>query len=170
MMIAPAAISATFSEWRMVKSRKVLQLVFELPLEKQGEVLAVLGVPLPDAESWVAIAPLNLGKEAPARDERRARASELGKARYRASPEMEQALIRAARLPKDERFQRWVAQKNGRAPEIHAMEFVAADYIRSSCCRGESRKLIAEDRECFDRFIAMESSYLIDIGAMTGPR
>ena len=53
-----AVISATFSEWKMVKTRKTLQLIFEVPLEAQAEALRVLGVPMPDKETWVAIARL----------------------------------------------------------------------------------------------------------------
>lgn len=53
------AIKATFTEWRMVKTRKVLQLVLEVPLEQQGEVLTRLGPPIPDQEKWVAIALLD---------------------------------------------------------------------------------------------------------------
>ncbi len=50
------AIKATFAEWRMVKGRKVLQLVMEVPLEKQQEVSDVLGFPMPDRDLWVGIA------------------------------------------------------------------------------------------------------------------
>lgn len=57
-MTAPAAIKATYSEWKMVKTRKVLVLSFEVPLEQQAEVLAALGTPMPDIATWVAIARL----------------------------------------------------------------------------------------------------------------
>lgn len=57
-MSEPAVIKATFGEWRMVKGRKVLQLVFEVPLEQQQTVLETLGAPMPDVETWVAIARL----------------------------------------------------------------------------------------------------------------
>jgi len=53
---APAAIKATYSEWKMVKTRKALVLSFEVPLEQQAEVMAALGVPMPDRELWVGIA------------------------------------------------------------------------------------------------------------------
>lgn len=53
------AIQATFSDWRTVKSRKMLQLVFEVSLEQQAEVLTMLGAPLPDAPQWCAIALMN---------------------------------------------------------------------------------------------------------------
>jgi len=53
-----AIIKATFSEWRMVKGRKVLQIICEVPLEAQRQVFEALGAPMPDAETWVAIARL----------------------------------------------------------------------------------------------------------------
>jgi len=57
-----AIIQATFAEWRMVKGRKVLQIICEVPLEAQGEVFAALGAPMPDNDTWVAIARLK-GKQ-----------------------------------------------------------------------------------------------------------
>lgn len=49
-------ISATFATWRPVNGRKVLQLVFEVPIEQQGDVLTMLGAP---DDKWCAIALLN---------------------------------------------------------------------------------------------------------------
>jgi hypothetical protein len=57
-MTDAAIIQATFSEWRMVKGRKVLQIICEVPLEAQGRVFAALGAPMPDTDTWVAIARL----------------------------------------------------------------------------------------------------------------
>lgn len=53
------AISASFADFRIVKGRKVAQLIFETPLEAADEALRMLGgLPRPDAERWVGIAPL----------------------------------------------------------------------------------------------------------------
>lgn len=57
-MSEAAAIRATYSDWRPVKGRKVLQLVFEVPLEEQESVLKYLGAPLPDRSLWCGIARL----------------------------------------------------------------------------------------------------------------
>jgi hypothetical protein len=57
-MTEQRAIKATYSDWRTVKSRKVLQIVFEVPLEQQDDVLKMLGAPMPGEEKWVAIAML----------------------------------------------------------------------------------------------------------------
>jgi len=61
-----AVIRATYSEWKMVKTRKVLVLSFEVPLEHQEAVQAALGTPMPDQETWVAIARLAEPKLLPA--------------------------------------------------------------------------------------------------------
>lgn len=56
----PAVLQATFTEIKMVKTRKAVQLVFEMPLENMAQAMEVLGVPMPDKETWVAIARLNV--------------------------------------------------------------------------------------------------------------
>lgn len=60
-MSAPAAIKGTFADFRLIKGRKVAQLVIELPIEEADAALATLGgLPQPAAERWVAIAALNV--------------------------------------------------------------------------------------------------------------
>jgi hypothetical protein len=54
----PAAIHADFADFRQVKSRKVAQLIFEVPLEQLPEVMQVLGWPRPDGNIPVGIARL----------------------------------------------------------------------------------------------------------------
>lgn len=58
-MTKPAAFSATYSDFKLVKTRKVAQFVFEVPLEAVDAALAVVGgMPDPAAEGWFGIAPL----------------------------------------------------------------------------------------------------------------
>jgi hypothetical protein len=58
-MSKPAAFSATYSDFKLVKTRKVAQLVFEVPLEAVDAALSVVGgMPDPGAERWFGIAPL----------------------------------------------------------------------------------------------------------------
>jgi hypothetical protein len=57
-MTKPAAIRADFADFRQVKSRKVAQLIFEVPLEQLPEVMQVLGWPRPDGNIPVGIARL----------------------------------------------------------------------------------------------------------------
>lgn len=55
-MTTPAAIQASYADYRRVKGRKVLQLIFEVPLEQAPQVHEVFGEPLPDGSTWVAVA------------------------------------------------------------------------------------------------------------------
>jgi len=63
----PCVVDATFHDWRTVKGRKMLQLVFEIPIEKQGEVLTLLGHPEPSGSKWCMIALKDVRKPAQAR-------------------------------------------------------------------------------------------------------
>lgn len=55
-MTEPAAIQASYADYRRVKGRKVLQLVLEVPLEMAPQVHEAFGEPLPDGSTWVAVA------------------------------------------------------------------------------------------------------------------
>jgi len=61
-----AAFQATYSDWRLIKGRKVVQIVFELPLEKASLAYESLGgMPNPASEVWCAIARMNLKEVMP---------------------------------------------------------------------------------------------------------
>ena len=177
------AIRATFSDYRTVKSRKVLQLVMEVPIEYQAEVFAALGYPVPDADLWCGIARLQpgAGAEAGGRPQPAATpASEgsspsagaferslQGKARYAESDEMAKAVTRAALLAKDARFRGWLEDEYGTAILDEAD---AAERIRQ-VCRIVSRSEIGTKRDAYDRFIRdIETPYLMSTGAMAEPR
>jgi hypothetical protein len=178
------AIRATFSQYAMVKTRGVLVLHMEVPLEQQADVFKVLGYPLPGEEVWCGIARLNpegcparsdgtTAERSPATPEdRRFLASDRGKARYASASDMERARTRAALLAKDARFRAWVAQQrwNASHDDDKASEDTAIKHIRDTCCAGESRKMIAEDEACYRAFIAMETQYLIETNQMAEPR
>ncbi len=58
-MTEPAAFSATYSDWKLIRSRGVVQLVFEVPVEAAGEAYDVLGGMPDQAKSvWCAVARL----------------------------------------------------------------------------------------------------------------
>ena len=55
----PAAFSATYSDLKLIKTRSVVQFIFEVPLEAAGHAYNVLGgMPSPMEEKWFAIARL----------------------------------------------------------------------------------------------------------------
>jgi hypothetical protein len=153
-------IKATYTEWRMIKTRKVLQLVLEIPLEQQGDVLTRLGPPMPDQEKWVAVALLDelVAQEAEQKPKDLDR-SLTGKQRYANSSAMEQARDRAAyRLPKDTKFRVWAA---GFSPYPLRDEADVARFIRDRC-GVDSRAEIATDPDAYREFIEMETAYKID--------
>ena len=109
-------IQARYATWRPVQSRKLLQLVFEVPLEKQGEVLKYLGAPLPDRDIQCAIAVLN--GEAGANDLQQVSekpTSEVPasppKRKFEDLPLTQQAVL----LCKREAFQRYIQVENEEA-------------------------------------------------------
>lgn len=105
------AISASFADFRIVKGRKVAQFVFETPLEAADDALSKLGgLPRPDSERWVGIAPLKakptaapapVATDAPPKERRP----------FHTLPRSQQAAI----LINDAAFQSWVG--NNRTPE-----------------------------------------------------
>jgi hypothetical protein len=58
-MTEAAVTQGTFSDFRLIKGRKVCQIVIEVPIEQADQALAALGgLPQPMAETWVALARL----------------------------------------------------------------------------------------------------------------
>lgn len=57
--MSEAAFKGTFSDFKILKSRKVIQIVIEVPLEGGDAALEALGgLPRPDQETWVGVARL----------------------------------------------------------------------------------------------------------------
>jgi hypothetical protein len=60
------AFRATYSDWKVVKGRKVVQVVLELPLEAADQAYQVLGgMPMAANEIWCAVARLDERKVVP---------------------------------------------------------------------------------------------------------
>lgn len=86
--------------------------------------------------------------------------SAKAKAKYASSTERQQALVRAARLPKDQRFQHWVWDHTG----FPSDEAGAIEFLRHKC--GGSRKNIDTDDVAYTAFIAIETDFKADVGLM----
>ncbi len=103
-------------------------------------------------------------------------ATSAARDRYAVMSSREKALVRAGRLPRDdERFRAWVTSQldldsGGWSGEGLVSEERAAQYIRDRCCGGKSRRLIAEDPEAMDKFMAMETAFKIAVGEIPEPR
>jgi hypothetical protein len=54
-----AAIQATYSDLKVIRGRKVCQIVMEIPLEASEAFVAAFGMPNPAKETWVALALLD---------------------------------------------------------------------------------------------------------------
>jgi hypothetical protein len=66
----PLAIRASYSDLKLVKTRQVAQLIFEIPISDFDAAYDVLGgLPTPDSEKWFAIAALKEPTVAEARPE-----------------------------------------------------------------------------------------------------
>jgi hypothetical protein len=57
-MSHPAAFRATYSDLKFIKTRKIAQIVLEMPLEQASDFIAAFGAPNPAEEKWVAVARL----------------------------------------------------------------------------------------------------------------
>jgi hypothetical protein len=56
-----AAIKGCFSDFKLIRTRSVCQIVIEVPLEQADAALAALGgLPRPEQERWIALARIDL--------------------------------------------------------------------------------------------------------------
>lgn len=184
-------VKATFSDFRMVKTRKVLQIVCEVPLEQAQRALKILGVPDPGAETWVALAVLDLSKQdaqekavghpdgnqaqppqTPAGDGPIA-GGNTPKARrpFHELPLSQQAAIRCG----EPSFQEWcgfgphVRFSDGAIPTERERADGAASRVRQDC-DVESRSELDTNPEAAARWRALETQYLRDTGQMAEAR
>ena len=120
-MTAPAAFAATFSDFKLIKGRKVAQVVLEVPLEQADNALAALGgLPRPDAEKWVGVA-LMTGPPV-------SEPEKPGKRRFEELPYSQQAALKCG----DEAFQRYLAERFNSDPKWFDEE-TTAKHVRSMC-------------------------------------
>lgn len=63
-MNSPAAFKATYSDWKLVKTRGVVQVIFEVPLADSDAAYEILGgMPNQSNERWFGIAALKSQQE-----------------------------------------------------------------------------------------------------------
>jgi hypothetical protein len=172
------AIRACYSEWRMIKSRNALQLVFEVSLEQQEEVLRMLGAPMPGQEKWCGIAVLKSDAPTPAmEDATKQHKSMVAKERYLQMPEWEKARARSVLLCKDKQFQNWLRQDHPydwHGALVNSHPSTPAEEIAAICLRKwlviESRKDIATEESAYKAFISLETAFRRATGQMAEVR
>lgn len=146
-------IQADYSNWRTVAGRKVLQLVFEVPIEQTADVMAKLGVPMPGENKWCAIALLDIGACAsesgagrPGNAPKPSKGSEAGESQSGSSPTLTIAHTAGAGTSPKERDRRPFAslplsqQAALRCDDVRFQRFIAVenkaaagDYVRAHC-------------------------------------
>jgi len=140
----PAAIRGTFADFRLIKGRKVAQLVVELPIEEADAALATLGgLPQPHTERWVALARLNGSAKEPVPKEQR---------RWEDLKLAAQAGIRCSE-PAFQRFLEDSYPLNAAGTEDEAAELVRA------ICNVDSRRQINLDPRAAALWRDLESKY-----------
>jgi len=144
----PAAFKASYADWKLIKTRSCVQIVFEIPVEKANEAYECLGgMPVSANESWFAIARLkqqeegknNIATEKPAPTQPPARAPR------------NKLTTRAGILSNDPLFHKWLAEQGYTGD--------SADYVRMFC-EVNSRKDILPGTRHADRFDLLESGFI----------
>jgi hypothetical protein len=147
-MSARAAIKGTFSDFKLLRTRSVCQLIIEIPIEEADAALKALGgLPRSDSERWCAVALLDMRTP----DDQGASRDPVQK-HHRAFcdlPMPQQAGIRSEDLD----FQIFISKTPaGRESEN------AADAIRIFCGVG-SRSEILPGTKAGERWIELLRSY-----------
>lgn len=100
-------IQGTYSDFKYVKTRSVLQIIVEVPIEAAGDAFTLLGIPNPSKEQWVAVTLL----QTPGKAATNAPAAKV-KTRWEDMSATKQACI----LCGDLKFQEWATQTFWDAP------------------------------------------------------
>lgn len=178
------AIKAAFADWRPVKSRGVLQLVLEVPVEMTEHVLKTLGPPIPGIEKWVGVALLN--PEAPIPGSAKVQsvltdgppvAPRATEASGLASGRSYTLANRIGMRCNDAAFQEWALRfavtlswSIGEPDCAGAdREGVAASIVRK-WCGVETRAQIIPGTEAAAKWLTMETQFLADSGSMAEQR
>jgi len=151
--VKSAAFKASYADWKLVKTRACVQIIFEIPVEKANEAYEILGgMPISATESWFAIARLKQQQE------------ETSTATEKPAPTHPPARVprnwlttRAAILSNDPLFWKYLNLR-AHGPINHDKESAAA-HIRA-VCKVESRKDILPNTEAANRFDFLESDFV----------
>ncbi|MEL7445592.1 MAG: hypothetical protein AAGK02_07240 [Pseudomonadota bacterium] len=132
-------LEAEYADIKTVKTRKVVQLVFEMPIERFEAAVDVLGNPT--AQTRVAIARLAI-PDAPTVN--KAPAAEKDKRRWSELPLPQQAGMRCAE-PKFQEFMNTNSEANARSHLLSSLRVSSRAHIRPDSFAG--KKWIEIDQE-----------------------
>ncbi len=173
-MSAPAAFQASYSDWKLIRTRKVVQIVLEVPVERADEAYSVLGgMPLSGEETWVGVArlkqeakevmPDTKSRPHPRTDTAPVLADPppvtLARAYHPVSPD-KRLCQRAAILCNDKQFQAWLKETNAawNIMNLGTAEQKAAELIRVYC-EVKSRRDIVPGTQAAQLFDCMLNDY-----------
>lgn len=162
-MTATAALAGSYSDFKLVKTRAVAQLVIEIPIEQAEAAIKMFGIPMSGTEIPVAVA--LLVKETAQPKPADLSKSERGKEQYRQMDDMERARVRAVQLCKDLKFQLWASRQV--QPEGHSLTVEQWMRWRIGTL---SRRSIASDDRTYREFLALETQFKMDTGQMAEAR
>lgn len=148
-------IDADFTSFRHVQGRKVIQLTFEVPIERTAEVFNMLGSPRSGESLWCAIAPLRLK---PAARDLQEEVNDLCQSSTSSEPKANGSPKKFHELPLSQ-------QAAIRCGDVLFQEYLkvesaegAADYVRCHC-GVKSRSDIRADGPSAQRWNQIEHFY-----------
>jgi hypothetical protein len=152
-------ISGTYSDFKLVKTRGVVQVIIEFPIEEGNQVLESLGgLPIAGKEEHVSLGLrsklMDIAEGRATGPDRHANLSLVGKQRYAAADDMERARIRSIMLAKDPQFLAWA----GGTTEAGARDFICER------CRILSRSRIATEPWAYEAFLKLELEFQTAVG------
>lgn len=140
-----APLAATYSDLKFIRTRKVCQLVLEIPIEQAGQVVSLLGAPNPAEEVWCAVARLD-----PKAVEAKPDSAPATKPKSRAQM--------AGILCNDVRFRVFLAENNVLGFHAPKGPEDAADWVRR-ICGVKSRSEFDADPAAAERWDALYAEY-----------
>jgi len=154
-MTKHAALPGTFADLKTVKTRSVVQMIVEFPIERGADVVAMFGFPQPGQEVPVAVARLNVAPQI----EHAAPAGE--KKRWGGLPPAQQAAIRCGEVA----FQKFWSHGDLFEEVKEDMPNATAEERAAECvrraCSVKSRRDIADSPHALACWRGIEADYQI---------
>ena len=153
-MTDAAAFRACYSDWKLIRTRKCVQLVFEVPLEESNLAYAALGgMPNSGAEVWCAIARLIDGRGTERETGEASRKAPVSRKPVAAEKRLAQI---AGILCNDPLFQKFLCEKY----DLETCNTEgAADMVRQ-LCQVTSRSEIIQGTQAGLRFDLLQSAFV----------
>ena len=124
-----ATFSGTYSDIKLIRSRKVAVVCVEIPIEAATAFVAAFGMPDPAEETWVALARMKVEPEKP---------TTVVKRKFEDLPLPQQAALTCQR----EAFQRFIAEQGY---GLDMSESGAASFVRAHCDVKSRSELATDD-------------------------